>query len=258
MDILNDVKKTEAYKKAMTFVRRNKPIVFSGLVIILIIIAISIKAFSNDDPDQVIKDFSQAVRQDDIDALEDLISLDDKEMELDEKKLQQFIDLCQNSPGYFKQQMWQLDAQKSIHDSKSEMSTENPLYGTDAVSLSDIKKMGSYYLKKEEGLFFDSYKIGVRPYYITVSTNKPDAAIKMDGEEIFKSTKKRLKKRIGPLMPGEYHFTGSKKFPYAKVTNKKVADLFMDDGEHGETEVSLNLSGKKLRLNPAFLILKYS
>lgn len=167
MDILNNMKKTEAYQKTMTFVQRNKPIVFSGLVLLLIIIVISIKAISNDDPEQVIQDFSQAITQDDVDALEDLISLDDKEMEIDEKRLQQFIDLCQNSPDYFKQQMWQLDAQQSILDSKSEMSMDNPLYGTDAVSLSDIKKMGSYYLKKEEGLFFDSYKIGVRPYYIS-------------------------------------------------------------------------------------------
>ena len=251
MSKVNDSKKI-AYEKIETFVGRNKPIVFSGLVIVLIVIMVSISVISKDDPDQVIQDFSNAVRQDDIDELEDLISLDDEEMELDEQKLQQFIDLCQNSPGYFKQQMWQLDAQKSIHDPKSEMSTENPLYGTDGISLSDIKNMGSFYLKKEEGFFSDSYKIGVRPYYITISSNEPDAIIMMDGEEVFKSTKKRLKKRIGPLMPGKYHFTGSKKFPYAKVTNKKVADLFMDGGEHRETEVSLNLSGKKIEIESSF------
>lgn len=249
MDIPSYVQKGKAYAQ------QHKPVVYSGLILLIVILIIAFKTFSSGSPEEVIQDFSQAVEQGDADALRGLLSPDHEEMEVDEKKLKQYIHLMQTEQGAYEDQLQLLEAQKNLHDPKSKTSAGGSHYGADEMykmSISEIKKSGAYYLKKEEGIFFDSYSIGVRPYYITVSTNKPGAVIKMDGEEVFKSSKGQLSKKIGPLMPGIYKLTGSKQFPYAKVKNKRTADLFLADETQRVTEVSLNLSGKKVEVESEF------
>jgi len=186
----------------------------------------------------VVRKFEEAVHNNDVEALEEIVSPDDERMEIDRKYLAHFLELMHRDKGYREATMSLLHSQLALYQSDG-----NDFYGTDAFAWVD------YYLKREEGVLFDSYSIGVRPYYMRIKASEKGGTVKVDGEEVLTPEEGNIKV-VGPLMPGRYKVEGSKKYPYALVKDTREVALF--DDTDGEVEVEVDLTGTHVELYSAF------
>jgi uncharacterized membrane protein YvbJ len=59
-------------------------------------------------------------------------------------------------------------------------------------------------LKKESGIFSDSYVIGVRPQYLDITMENDNGIVKVNDEELMTVSKDNHTAKAGPLFPGEY------------------------------------------------------
>lgn len=190
----------------------------------------------------MVDDFETALRQGDIDTLKKLVRPEDKDMKITNDTLQQLVSYTKDESEYLKGHIFLLKTQAAIDEKNESAKIQNPLFNE--YTEGEIKEnLGDFYLKKGSG-FFSSYKIYARPYYLKVSTNVPAAVIKLKGYDDFKTKEGNLEKTYGPLMPGVYTITGSKKYKYANVTAKKEITLFNDDER--KDSVELDLTGKKI------------
>lgn len=186
----------------------------------------------------MVRKFKEAVHNNDVEALEEIVSPDDERMEIDRKYLAHFLELMHRDKGYREATMSLLHSQLALYQSDG-----NDFYGTDAFAWVD------YYLKREEGVLFDSYSIGVRPYYMRIKASEKGGTVKVDGEEVLTPEEGNIKV-VGPLMPGRYKVEGSKKYPYALVKDTREVALF--DDTDGEVEVEVDLTGTHVELYSAF------
>lgn len=186
----------------------------------------------------MVRKFEEAVHNNDVEALEEIVSPDDERMEIDRKYLAHFLELMHRDKGYREATMSLLHSQLALYQSDG-----NDFYGTDAFAWVD------YYLKREEGVLFDSYSIGVRPYYMRIKASEKGGTVKVDGEEVLTPEEGNIKV-VGPLMPGRYKVEGSKKYPYALVKDTREVALF--DDTDGEVEVEVDLTGTHVELYSAF------
>ncbi|MBA4494937.1 hypothetical protein ACFO25_01665 [Paenactinomyces guangxiensis] len=110
-----------------------------------------------------------------------------------------------------------MNAQKSLYEGQD-------VYGSQTLrqrSNQDIMSSGEFYLKKDEGIFSDSYIIGVRPQYLEITFKSNQGLIKVDGKEVWKVNKNQNKKKIGPLFPGNHKVYVESYFSYANMTLKE-------------------------------------
>jgi uncharacterized membrane protein YvbJ len=220
---------------AMQFVLRYKKWLLIAVAVVAVLVGV-ISAMQ-EDPKELIDQFDKAVANGDVDELESLVDSDD--VDLDEKYLRQFVNYAQNHADYMQTTMQILRWQLAIYDPTADTGMEE--YGTDAFpSIAELKNMGDFYLwKNEHWLFPDTYEIVVRPYYLNLKTNEPDAVLKVDGKEVLKTTKDKLTYRMGPLMPGVYEISAEKKFPYADLHSKQKMELFGYDNHNVAGDLTL-------------------
>ncbi|MBN2910371.1 hypothetical protein JQC72_12770 [Polycladomyces sp. WAk] len=216
------------------FVLRYKKWLLIAVAVVAVLVGV-ISAMQ-EDPNELINQFEKAVATGDVDELEDLVDSDD--VDLDEKYLRQFINHAQNHADYMQATMQILRWQLAIYDPTADTGME---YGTDAFpSIAELKNMGDFYLRKNEHwLLPDTYDIVVRPYYLNLKTNEPDAVLKVDGKEVLKTTNDKLTYRMGPLMPGVYEISAEKKFPYANLHSKQKMELFGYDDHNVTGDLTL-------------------
>ncbi|WP_221568715.1 hypothetical protein [Alkalihalobacillus sp. TS-13] len=221
--------------------KNNKIITAIIGVMAIFLIFISIGMASRSSTEEVVNNFETALLKGDIDTLQKLVEPEDKDMEITDDHLQQLVSYTKDESEYLKAHIFLLKAQAAINEKNGSTMVQNPLFNE--YTEGEIKNLGDFYLKKSEGLF-SSYKVYARPYYLEVSTNEPDAVIKLKGYDDFKTKEGSLAKTYGPLMPGTYTITGSKKYKYANVTAKEEINLFNDDER--KDSVELNLTGEKI------------
>gem|GEM_PF-1685093 len=225
-------------KKEEGHSKKHKGFAVLAVIAVLLIVGTSIAFAAADGPEDVVRKFKEAVHNNDVEALEEIVSPDDERMEIDRKYLAHFLELMHRDKGYREATMSLLHSQLALYQSDG-----NDFYGTDAFAWVD------YYLKREEGVLFDSYSIGVRPYFLHIKTNKPGETVKVDGETVLTSEEGDAK-MLGPLMPGEYEVEGTKKYSYALVRDAKKVKLFAR--EDGQAEVQVDLTGTYIRLQSGF------
>lgn len=229
-----NTKDSKPFNREKAFLGKHKGIAVLGVIAVLAIVGTSIGFAAADGPEDVVRKFEEAVHNNDVKALEKIVSPDDERMEIDRERLAQFLQLMHKDRGYREATMSLLHSQLAMYQSDG-----NEIYGSDALAWVD------YYLKREEGVLFDSYSIGVRPYFLHIKTNTSGGTMKVDGETVLTS-KEGDAKMLGPLMPGEYEVEGTKKYSYAVVRNVKKVKLFAR--EDGQAEVKVDLTGEYIQL----------
>lgn len=227
-------------------VKHKKKLIIAGSALVGCLLLILLFTSGQTDPEELVHQFEMAVVTGDIDKVKDLVEPDDG-LELEEKYLQQFVDHAQTEPEYHDTLMWLLNAQ-AAHYAQSEAVLQ---YGTDAMTTAELKKAGDYYVKENKRtLLPDTYSIGIRPYYITLETNKPKAKLKVDDEHVFETTKKKQEYRYGPVMPGIYLTQASRKYEYADLSTKDKVTLF---GHHSRrVPADLNLHEEAVKIDSSF------
>ena len=233
-----NTKDSKPFNREKDFLGKHKGIAVLAVIAVLAIVGTSIAFAAADGPEDVVRKFEEAVHNNDVDVLEKIVSPDDERMEIDRERLAQFLQLMHKDRGYREATMSLLHSQLAMYQSDG-----NEIYGSDALAWVD------YYLKKEEGVLFDSYSIGVRPYFLHIKTNKSGGTVKVDGETVLTS-KEGDAKMLGPLMPGEYEVEGTKKYSYAVVKSAKKVKLFAR--EDGQAEVQVDLTGEYIQLRSGF------
>lgn len=114
--------------------------------------------------------------------------------------------------------------------SKTKLLPVNRYYGEHAKDLATLKTEldtsgssndGNFTYKKTGNhlLFFPKYQISVSPVYPTVTTNHTGNVIKLDNQKIATATSDDYTKKLGALVPGEYHLQSSGKIGSHHLTN---------------------------------------
>ncbi|MFO7290784.1 hypothetical protein SAMN04488025_10150 [Planifilum fulgidum] len=227
---------TESLQVAKGWALRRKGIV--ALVVIAVFVLVGISFAATDDPEEVVRKFEEAVYNNDVDALEEIVSPDDDRMEIDRRHLADFLERIQKNERTMEMYLSLLRYQLASFEG-------NYAPYPDKYNLEQM----DYYLKWEDGFLFDSYSIGVRPYYMRIKASEKGGTVKVDGEEVLTPEEGNIKV-VGPLMPGRYKVEGSKKYPYALVKDTREVALF--DDTDGEVEVEVDLTGTHVELYSAF------
>ncbi len=170
------------------FVRQNKKVVTIGGIATLGLILILIGT-TRSDPVEMVKEFEKTVVMGDTKKLSRLVIPGDKELKIDEKRLQQFVEYAQKDQDYFQEQIWILQAQTAYHTESDEI----VYYSMEGMTTKELLEAGDFYIKKGNFLWFDTYEIAARPMYLKLTTNEADVVLQIDGEEVFKTTREKEK-----------------------------------------------------------------
>lgn len=210
----------------------------AGLILLIFLIA------SPSDPQELVKEFELAVATGDVDTVESMIDLDG-DLEMDEKRIKQFVDHMQKNEKDYMELTWLLNAQAAHHAESDDVLN----YATDGMTVEEMMNAGTYYVKKTEiPLLPDQYSIGVRPYYLQLKTTEPGVKVKVDGEKAFTSKKGTLEKRYGPVMPGIYKVDAKKKFEYADLSTSDEINIFDEHTDKKLVSVDLELIGETIEV----------
>jgi uncharacterized membrane protein YvbJ len=199
------------------------------------------------DPQDTVNNFVTAIQQGDIEKMKSLIDPDDNKMEITDKQLQNIVKYAQQHNDYFEKIKYDLNNEIGLSKySKEDLAK----MGMDGPSYEDYANMDDFYLKKHDYFLFTSYSIGVKPYYLYVSTNEAGASIKVEGKDVYKTTGDKNGYTVGPLMPGMYTVSAEKKYPYADLTQSDEIEL-LGKPEH-KASSSLDLSGSTVNIKSNF------
>lgn len=226
------------FKQVRGSAKNRKVVAALAVIAVLVIVVTSLTFAAADGPEEVVRKFEEAVYNNDVDALEEIVSPDDDRMKIDREHLAQFLEFIHGNDKYMETTMSLLQYQLAAYQGNHMPYSDDYNYG-----------QVDYYLKLEEGALFDSYSIGVRPYYLHIKVGESGGTVKVDGEEVL-SSKQGGSKVLGPLMPGQYKVEGTKKYPYALVKDVRELDLFFD--EQGQVKVDLDLTGTYIHLDSVF------
>lgn len=205
-----------------------------GLVICLLVIVGIAFASGNDESEDVVEEFHQAVLDGDKEKLKDLLESDEPNLEIDDAFLTKFIDSLDENDKYLSFTTDFMRAQKSLYEGKElEAVVYLQEYMREEPKIHDIRKIAKesrIYLKENDGLFSffgPDYVIGLRPTYIKLSLTSGPTQITLDQKPI--QLKKGAKEHvIGPLLPRKYELMATKKYPFAVVEDQQEFDGFKD------------------------------
>ncbi|MDF2684207.1 MAG: rane protein-like protein [Brevibacillus sp.] len=231
------------FGKAMQLARQ-KPLI--TVIVVLAVAALVIALFTSSNgstSEEVLRKFQNAVAAEDVDALKELISVDDQQMEVKTEYLGQFIKYAKEHPKYLNQTMEIMIAQQALHENAENINTGL----LDQHSPAEVLGAGEFYLKKESGLFSDSYAIGVRPQYLEITLENDNGIVKVNTKEIMKASKDNHTAKLGPLFPGEYDVSLVTHFDYANqdITQNETVSLF---GFEPVTEGSYFITGDQVQI----------
>ncbi|WJE55680.1 hypothetical protein QRE66_28175 (plasmid) [Bacillus cereus] len=210
--------------------------------ILLFILLLSACNDSMSESTEAIEKFKNAILTENLNELEDSLS-PDKDMTIDSTYLKQMVSQYKKEPKTFDKLINLLYAQQSLLVKESNSVQSNELLRTQ--SPDQILNAGSFYLKKEKGLFSDNYVIGVRPHYIFVKASPDKAVIKIDKKKVYTTKTKGEVYKYGPVLPGIYQVEGERKYPYRTVTEKQEVNLLKESKISMSARVDLALAEVK-------------
>lgn len=223
---------------------RQKPLF--AIIVVLAVAALVIALFastSGSTSEEVLRTFQNAVAAEDVDALKELISVDDSQMEVKPEYLGQFIKYAKEHPKYLDQTLEIMIAQQALYENAENLNTGL----LDKHSPAEVLGAGEFYLKKMPGLFSDSYAIGVRPQYLEITLENENGSVKVNNTEILKASKDNHTAKLGPLFPGEYEVSLVTHFEYANqdIAQNETVSLF---GFEPVTQKSHFITGDQVKI----------
>jgi hypothetical protein len=232
-DLQNTLKNTT--HKVVPFFSKHKKWSFFVVGLIIVIIAAYVAGAYLMDPRDKVSEFEQAVLNGDVKTLKGLVQSPESQVEVDEKHLNDLITYSKENKEYLPKLVSTMFNQ--INDEENDIPNEGG--ATD------------FYLKKTDiPLFYSSYSIQFRPYFLELYTNEGGSTIKVDNKKVFQTTDKQKKFTVGPLMPGIYKTAAERKFEYALLSQENSITAF--DEETATKKSDLELYGGSLSLESNF------
>lgn len=165
-------------------VKKKNILIFSGLGLVVLLIAGYVILNKMNSPSHLVKEFEEAINEEDSESLASILTTEEKELEINKDTMDAFIKLYSSKSSDLRNMINQLEAQADGHGSGYSM------YPVELVK--DGKKF----------LLFDNYKLNLLPVYINVSTTYADTDILVNGEKIATADEEYFSDEVGPITPG--------------------------------------------------------
>ena len=204
-----------------------------SLVVCLLVVGV-LFASSDDESEDVVEEFHQAVLDGDKEKLKDLLESDEPDLKVDDAYLTKLIDTFDENERILSFTTDIMRAQKRLYEGKEQ---EAVIFLQDYMreepNIHDIRKLAKesrIYLKENDGLFSffgPDYVIGLRPTYFKLSLTNAPTQITLDQKplQLKKGAKEWV---IGPLLPRKYELKAVKKYPFAEVVDQQEFDGFKE------------------------------
>ncbi|ASK62841.1 hypothetical protein CFK37_12130 [Virgibacillus phasianinus] len=194
---------------------RKKLITFLTLGLIIIIAAVAFYSIGKNKftPENKIAAFEEAVKNNNVNELMDLISPYNNSFEVTTDSTAILLDYLKSNPQKYNQIIENLNQQLKAMETSSEGKYIN--YAT-----LKLTKKG------KEWLFFDNYKLTVIPAFIELSANQENIDFYIDNKKIATSSEKGSLEKSEPLMPGLHTVKGTFHNSYISSSQKVKMELF--------------------------------
>lgn len=188
----------------------------------------SYKYFVNEESEEkLIETFENAIAEKDYATLVQIIDSPDKRLSLNEDNIKPFVSYFEQNPQNFSAMIRQLN-NESIYTNNDEQ------------ILKVVEAEKKYYV-------IPTYKFEIVPSYVSVHTNRLNAVINMNGNEVAVADEETFVKNIGPLVPGSYEIEAIWDAQYMTLKVKQSVDLFSDEGTNQLVE--LDLTGETISVS---------
>ena len=218
--------------------RKSSPLFKLSLIGILLVVLLGsfyyIKSpFLN--KDLLVQEVESALTSQNVRQLSRVLTSSNEDLIINESNTKILMDYLQKNPEYTQSLLTVLHEQSRYYDH-----VESSQTGQEQDRIE-----GFLTLKKNTNTWMpDRYSIEIDPVYLTIHTNSKHATLLVNGEQVVKADEAIYKKKIGPLLPGEYKVEASLKTNDSNLNEQKQVVLWNSD-----EEISLNLNSEKVGLD---------
>ena len=161
-------------------------LIFSGLGLIVLLIIGFVILNKMNSPSHLVKEFEQAINDEDSERLVSILSTDEEKLDINEETMNSFIKLYGSNKSDLRNMVSQLETQAEGHG------TGYSIYPIELIK--DGKKF----------LLIDDYKLNLLPVYINVSTTYENTEIFVNGDKLATADEEYFSDEVGPLTPGTH------------------------------------------------------
>lgn len=199
-------------ERLLPTIKKNRKLQFILIGLVVLIGLFYVVGAVMNNPEAMLQEFEEAARKGDANKLANLVISETDDLKVDAKGLEQFATFTKNNSTYLDKLMKTMHAQYYFETGEVEkIPLDAPI---------DYRMQGDFQvIKQEHALFYDTYNIVVRPYYVTIKTNEPDATIFVNDKQVSKTTSDKKDYVLGPVLPGYYMTKIEKPYPYGKLSN---------------------------------------
>ncbi|URZ03360.1 hypothetical protein CLAUR_034060 [Clostridium felsineum] len=185
------------------------------------------------DPVNTVEAFKKAVNERDTSKIKNLVECSDSSVKIDDDSAKVIIKYFNKNDNYFDSTISELDSEANNIKHNSYSLTE---------------KSYVYTIEKKENKFLvlPSYKIVVKPSYITVKTKIKGTDIYINNKKVGTSSSNNSSKKYGPYVAGEYEVKGNYKGKYADSKETKTVNTVKADKNKVDVTILKNLTYVKI------------
>ena len=189
-------------------------------------------------PDHTIKKFEAAIIDQDTATLKDLLLSSDKRLTIGEQEVESLLLYFEDNPKSL----------SSLLASLEEQAIDISPNATFAAADDSSENRVTFQMVKGEKLYyvFDTYKIAVKPFFITLSTNKKNTIFYLNDKESAISDTDDFSQDIGPLMPGSYRVKGVWESDYITLEDEQNIELFAETEQ--QKDVQFDFTGSTISI----------
>ena len=222
---------------------KKSPLLIVSLIIILFALLFSSLYYIKNpfwDKDALVEEVESALGDKDARHLARVLTSSNEDLVINEHNTKILMDYLQKNPEYTQSLLTVLHEQSRYYDNE-----ESSTNGTSRPRIE-----GFLTLKKHPNSWLpDSYSIEIDPVYLTIHTNSKHATLLVNGEQVVKFDEAVYKKKIGPLLPGEYKVEATLETKDEDINEQKQVTLWNSDEEIkmnlNSDEIGLETEGKK-------------
>jgi uncharacterized membrane protein YvbJ len=169
---------------------------------------------------RLIKKFETALIESDAEAVAEMLSSNDKKLEITEENVKGLLQLYKGHPDQIRKDIEILEKQAKFLDSDEDM--RDSLDGFSGRGMVNLEQDGKF-------LFYDKYEIDIEPVYLELGTNYKDTVLLVDEKEVGKADHPNFKATFGPFVPGYHKIEGKLKTDFLELAAEEEV-LFDDSG----------------------------
>lgn len=219
--------------------KKTKIMLISGLAAVILLFGVHKMMESLFSKERLIEKFETALHEKDEAALADILTSNDKKLDINKNSVKGFIAYFEENPDEERDIIVALEAQAKAYD---EAKKENPRFLEELFE--EFLSYSPVTLEQDgKFLFYEKYQININGVYLTIETNYKDTMLSLDGEELATTTEPDYAGTFGPFVPGIHTLKGTLKTDFVDLEEEKEIYL---DGYGTETTVGLYLDAEEV------------